>query len=854
MHSFLTPIVVVGQREPSLPDKKEPERFHELPPLITTTFFGRQEELKLMRKHLTAARRSVICGIGGAGKSRLAYAYYTAYASEFSSAFWVDGKDVTSMRTDFVAISRHLKLPEAPPLKSANSEMPCSQIAAVEAVVRWFKNKDNDDWLLIIDNLEINAKDLLDFLPRGKQGHVIFTTQNRQAASLGPTIELGEMSQQDALELFLHHADMGNFTSKELDICKEIISRLGRLALAVEHAAAFVRRNGKMPLRYLQRLEQELGATLENSPEYTNHRLSVMATYKVTFKAIFENYRPAAYLLTYIGAFDGESLPENILQAPCIGPSIKSSCTHESKDYNFIDDYAKAMDVLLSYSLVRLRYLEDGTTAISMHGLVHKCVQAKRTQESQWFYLGKAAIIIYLVTTEEPCNPLIFAQIRYLLKTVTDRAAQSSTGKVPDDLWLLLGHLMFTHMLYWQAAGIMQELNRFSKVTMEALGKSGRDEDRVMLAAVSITYAATVAFCNNEETMESASRDFLYTQMLPHVADVLQDLDQRMAKSHDIISLDLHPAQLADIYTHTHPPDYVRNLRAITERVSWVYFGFNQPEVGSFYCQLSQLPVRNTITSTVRGFFSALSGILPAYATGSTTKDNICQLHKVAAYDRHAGSINSTLELFRYLTSDEKTKPEDPLFNATLCDYIKLLCKLGRTEEAAKAAEKFEYPSSKITETDIAMRQRWHYLWMRKASTVAKVDHENHEEAEKTLLETHAVSKLIFGSKSLNVTHAAFLLQMFYSRSCCNDLTKAEMYAVEARNTFTHLYGDKAKLQKSEGLYMAKTLLSQGALEEAAYCLELLQNWRRVNWGLMILSLLVLCVYWLWPRQKEKKS
>lgn len=471
-----------------------------------------------MRQYLTSdnsvhPRRSVICGIGGAGKSRLAHAYYSKYASEFSAAFWVSGKDVTSMRNDYVAISRHLKLPDAPPLHATDLENSQSQIAAVEAVVGWFEN-DNGDWLLIIDDLEIEADSLLDFLPSGEKGHIVITTQNRQAASLGPTIDLGEMSQQDALELFLSHAKLTQPTEAELAVSNEIVSKLGRLALAVEHAAAFVQLD-KMPQRYLQQLDAELGSVLEQSPHYTNHKLSVMATYKLTFQAIFETYRQAAYLLTFIGALDGESLPERILRAPSAAPMVKSWCIYDSTDWNYIDNYPKALEMLLTYSLVRLKHLEDGTAAISMHALVHKCVQAKRNQESQWLYLFKASAIILAVTNNEPHHSSTFAQVRWLLKTVKERLHQPITGKPHENIWLTLGHLVFAHRMSWHCAGNMQELNGYAEMIMNSLTVLDRDQDRAMMALMSQIYGMTLQFCHTDKTASEAGFEVLYKQMPP---------------------------------------------------------------------------------------------------------------------------------------------------------------------------------------------------------------------------------------------------------------------------------------------------------------------------------------------------
>jgi hypothetical protein len=629
------------------------------------------------------------------------------------------------------------------------------------------------------------------------------------------------MSQQDALELFLSHAKLTQPTEAELAVSNEIVSKLGRLALAVEHAAAFVQLH-RMPQRYLQQLDAELGSVLEQSPHYTNHKLSVMATYKLTFQAIFETYRQAAYLLTFIGALDGESLPERILRAPSAAPMVKSWCIYDSTDWNYIDNYPKALEMLLTYSLVRLKHLEDGTAAISMHALVHKCVQAKRNQESQWLYLFKASAIILAVTNNEPHHSSTFAQVRWLLKTVKERLHQPITGKPHENIWLTLGHLVFAHRMSWHCAGNMQELNGYAEMIMNSLTVLDRDQDRAMMALMSQIYGMTLQFCHTDKTASEAGFEVLYKQMLPSVSETLRAVHKLIADSSEIISLDFHPPTLEAVYTHVTPPEYVLLLRLVMKSAATFYMGRNQPEIGSLYHRMSQLPAKNTILLRVRQVFSSVSGVLPAFITGPVVQDELCQLQKKAAYDRRAGDMESTLELFRHITSKDMDAPERPdmLFDAALCDYIKLLCKLGRMEEAAAAVTRFQYPSPERSETDIAMSYQEYYLWVRKAFVMANDCHEAHDEVEKQLLETHSVARAVFGIRSINSAHAAFLLQTFYSQSCCHNQAMVQKYGQESKRIFAQFYGGKAKLQRSEGLFMARILLGQGALEEAIYCLE----------------------------------
>jgi len=265
-------------------------RYSNIPISHEIYFTGRTAELNLMRRYLTAnnsisQRILVIWGVGGSGKTQLAFHYATQYEKEFSAAFWVNAEDNAGIREDYADIAWRLRLPEAIRNKPESLVDSSGEEIAIQAVKEWFTDHEEGDWLLIIDNADnLEGVDLEEYIPPTKRGHVIITSQDKQAA-FGASIELGTMEAEDAKQLFLSRAGMTRPTLEQITDCTDLVTSLGWLALAVEHAASCIHLN-PMPLRqYMENLEKNRHYWLEKSlaSAFINSRYSppskLLATY-----------------------------------------------------------------------------------------------------------------------------------------------------------------------------------------------------------------------------------------------------------------------------------------------------------------------------------------------------------------------------------------------------------------------------------------------------------------------------------------------------------------------------------------------------------------------------------------------
>ena len=83
----------------------------------------------------------------------------------------------------------------------------------VNAIIGWFAAKDNNQWLLIIDNYDDMSVNIYDFLHSRSSGSILITSRSRDTRRIGNALEVQEVTQDEALEILRKsaHMDMASF-------------------------------------------------------------------------------------------------------------------------------------------------------------------------------------------------------------------------------------------------------------------------------------------------------------------------------------------------------------------------------------------------------------------------------------------------------------------------------------------------------------------------------------------------------------------------------------------------------------------------------------------------------------------
>ena len=161
------------------------------PQITADAFIGRNNELRQLREWLlpkerTNHQRTVsLWGLGGLGKTQLSLAHVRQCADDYSSVFWMNAKDETSLRKRMVELSATVI--HEPASAVQQSQTADDEKHKIDRVRRWLSQSGNDQWLLIFDNYDDPSLpgvenqtgfDIRPYFPHRSQGSILITTRS----------------------------------------------------------------------------------------------------------------------------------------------------------------------------------------------------------------------------------------------------------------------------------------------------------------------------------------------------------------------------------------------------------------------------------------------------------------------------------------------------------------------------------------------------------------------------------------------------------------------------------------------------------------------------------------------------
>jgi tetratricopeptide (TPR) repeat protein len=342
-------------------------------------FTGRESQLaqlegKLFAKDHTA--KIAITGLGGMGKTQLVLEllYRIKEKHKDCSIIWIPATNMESLHQGYIDVARQLGIPGWEEEK-----------ADVKKLVQEYLSKDKaGQWLLMFDNAddmdmwiaklgsgqesELESSQgsccLIDYLPKSKQGCIIFTTRDRRTAvklAQPNIIEVPEMNTEAATELLKKCLASPDLVEKQHD-ATTLLTELTYLPLAIVQAAAYINENGIALADYLSLLEEKeeeiielLSEEFEDDGRYRNVKNPVATTWLISFEQIRRRDPLAAEYLSFMACVDPRDIPQSLLPP---GPSRKKE----------ID----AIGTLNAYSFISRR---PADLALDLHQLVHLAIR-----------------------------------------------------------------------------------------------------------------------------------------------------------------------------------------------------------------------------------------------------------------------------------------------------------------------------------------------------------------------------------------------------------------------------------------------------------------------------------------------
>ncbi|MEM9155960.1 MAG: tetratricopeptide repeat protein, partial [Cyanobacteria bacterium P01_F01_bin.33] len=178
-----------------------------IPTVSPGKIVGREGELKTLRDRLDAQRQVVLVnGLGGIGKTTLAQVYVHQFYERYAHIAWVTqtGDDFLN---DFTLASGLLESLHVVKEGKEISDLFREAIAKLKEI-------GETPNLLVLDNAEASLAEFADVLPNPPHWHVLVTSR-QQIVGFEP-LELGFLSEKEAIALFERHYDRGKLTQEQV--------------------------------------------------------------------------------------------------------------------------------------------------------------------------------------------------------------------------------------------------------------------------------------------------------------------------------------------------------------------------------------------------------------------------------------------------------------------------------------------------------------------------------------------------------------------------------------------------------------------------------------------------------------
>jgi tetratricopeptide (TPR) repeat protein len=349
---------------PSFPGSKRKLKPDELPfnnlPIRNPYFTGRTEILNNVEKELESAREAAILqtqvfkGLGGVGKSELAKEYAFRHGYKYEVVWWINAESEASILQAYTDFAFKQKIVNPDEIKSD---------VIVDAVRYWMQHTDHNRWLFIFDNAESEGM-LRKYFPvqtLSEQRHILITS--RYALwKYAKSIYVEVFSEEEASDFFFKRTGLSK--NKAMQNLAEV---LGRLPLALEHAAAYICVNEITYNQYLELYRKYGSELLKKKYPYDEVLQTIYVTWNISIDKIGKE--SVRQLLNLCAFFAPESIRDKwFSDAPKFLP--KPLRNYVKNELKFIDLKTE----LKKYSLVQIENFEEEGYKINIHRLLQQVI------------------------------------------------------------------------------------------------------------------------------------------------------------------------------------------------------------------------------------------------------------------------------------------------------------------------------------------------------------------------------------------------------------------------------------------------------------------------------------------------
>ena len=274
-------------------------------------FKGRTEPMKQLRQTFAGnrSRRAstfvALHGLGGVGKTRLAIEYGLQQEEDYSALLLISARTPELLKSNIAELVGPLIL-DLPEKEARDNE------EKINAALNWLEQ--NPRWFLILDNIDNvpAAAAMQALLPKLRGGDVLVTGRVANFGAEIVKLELGVLHSEHATSFLLERTLAGRRAATDDESrARELAEQLGRLALALEQAGAYIERRRMSFANYLADWHQTRETVLAwFDPAVMHYGASVAVTWQTSVTQLNEDARALLELLAWVAP---EPIPELLL-------------------------------------------------------------------------------------------------------------------------------------------------------------------------------------------------------------------------------------------------------------------------------------------------------------------------------------------------------------------------------------------------------------------------------------------------------------------------------------------------------------------------------------------------------------
>jgi tetratricopeptide (TPR) repeat protein len=362
----------------------------------------------------------------------------------------------------------------------------------------------------------------------------------------------------------------------DADRAKELAEVLGGLALALEQAAAFIRRHGLTFEKYLQRWQDQDARTRKWHNERESHYPTPLAT---TWEATLQELSPIARnLLNVFCWLAPEPIPPSLLDPERLQAALQTEESATGSEGPSTADIEEGLAQLTDYSMLRREQVDGAQkTSLLMHRLVQDITRFHLMEETQSEWLRRT---LKLADSADPGNPTDvrtwpeWDPLRPHIADLVQHADKAAILKPTADLMGNLGLLLRTRAEFSQAEPLYF---RALEIEQQLLGK-----DHPQVASRLNNLAQLLKATNRLAEAEPIMRRVLaiteesYGKHHPHVAVALNNLATLLHATNRVAEAEPLLARVVAIYEKSLGEDHpnlataLNNLALLLQATNWL--------------------------------------------------------------------------------------------------------------------------------------------------------------------------------------------------------------------------------------------------------------------------------------------